>query len=105
MNDLDEVNAQQIRAYLDREYEGEIMLADGFDDALIGIAEGWFAGNTHRQVALYDYERCVQILVAEGLTDEDAYEYMSMNVCGAYVGDGTPVFAVIFRAPSVQPLE
>ncbi|MEU8309864.1 hypothetical protein AB0C84_40465 [Actinomadura sp. NPDC048955] len=102
---MDEVRAELIRAHLDREYEGEILLADGFDSAIVGVAEGWFAGNLHRQVALYDYARCTEVLIAEGMTEEDADEFMAMNVCGAYVGEGTPVFAVFFRMPSIQPLE
>lgn len=102
---MDDPTGEQIRRYLDREYEGEILLAQGFDPALIGIAEGWFTGNSHRKVALYDFGRCVEVLLQQGLSEEDAEEYMSYNVTGAYVGEGTPVFAVVYRNPNLQPLE
>jgi hypothetical protein len=79
------------------------LLVDGFDEALIGVVEGWFAGNVHRIVALYDYERCVEILQREGLEEDDAREYVDMNIAGAYVGQGTPAFATVYLQPSITP--
>ncbi|WP_433358607.1 hypothetical protein [Streptosporangium sp. CA-115845] len=80
------------------------LLADGFDDALIGVVEGWFAGNVHTLVALYDVERCVQILMREGMDEEEAREFIDFNVTGAYVGEGTPAFATIYRQPDIRSL-
>jgi hypothetical protein len=102
----DGATAEEIRDQLARDFEdGEILLADGFDEALIGVVEGWWAGNIHGQVALYDYARCVEILIGEGLTEEDAVEHMSFNVTGAYVGEGTPAFAILHRAALITPLD
>jgi hypothetical protein len=84
--------------------DDEYLLADGFEEALIGVVEGWFAGNVHRLVALYDVERCVKILIADGLDEEDAREFVEQNICGAYVGDGTPAFATIYRQPDITSL-
>ena len=43
--------------------------------------------------AIYDYGKCVQILMQrDGMTEEDAEEFMDFNVTGAWVGKGTPVF-------------
>ena len=61
--------------------DNECLIADGFDDALIGISAG-----------MYDHDLCVDILMKGGMTDEDAVEHMNFNVTGAYVGDKTPVF-------------
>lgn len=83
----------------------EFLLADGFDDALIGVVEGWWAGNHHRAVTLYDYERCVQILVEDGMEEGEAREHLDLNALGAYVGEGTPAFAVIYRQPESAPLD
>jgi len=66
--------------------DNECLIADGFDDALIGISAGM------NPVAVYDHDLCVDILVKEGMTDEEAVEHMNFNVTGAYVGDKTPVF-------------
>tara|TARA_R110002153_G_scaffold21867_1_gene72457 strand:+ start:197 stop:460 length:264 start_codon:yes stop_codon:yes gene_type:complete len=66
--------------------DNECLIADGFDDALIGISAGM------NPVAVYDHDLCVDILMKGGMTDEDAVEHMNFNVTGAYVGDKTPVF-------------
>ena len=64
------------------------LLADGFEAAFIGIGTQF---NT--RLAIYDYEACVEILMErDGLTEDDAHEWMSFNVCGAWVGEQTPVF-------------
>jgi hypothetical protein len=61
---------------------------DGFDDALIG-----YGTQFNSDVAIYDYEKCVMILVKrDGMTYEEAKEYMEYNVCGAWMGKNTPVF-------------
>jgi len=69
--------------------EYEMMKADGFDDAVIGVAERC----SHGSVIVYDFDKCVEILMErDGMTDDDAMEHMSYNVTGAYVGEGTPFF-------------
>lgn len=99
------VSARRLRDHLDAEFTGEpFLLADGFDEALIGVTVGWFAGGNRGPVALYDHEKCVQILMSDGLTEDDAQEHMDYNVTGAYAGDGTPCFAVIYRPPTVVEL-
>ena len=66
--------------------ENECLLADGFEDALIGITEGM------NSVAVYDYDSCVHILTEQDMSYDEAVEYMDFNVTGAYVGEKTPVF-------------
>jgi hypothetical protein len=69
------------------EEEG-VLLADGFGKALIGIGTQF---NT--EVAIYDYEKCVQLLMKrDSLSREEAEEHMEFNVTGGYVGPHTPVF-------------
>jgi hypothetical protein len=68
----------------------DVLLADGFDDAFIGTVTR--CGQP--PIAIYDHERCVEQLVSDGLTYEEAVEYMDFNVTGAWVGDGTPGFLV-----------
>jgi hypothetical protein len=66
-----------------------ILLADGFEDAFIGIGERC----SQPDIAVYDYHKCLEILVErDGMTSEDAVEFMSFNVTGAWVGDRTPIF-------------
>jgi hypothetical protein len=66
----------------------EITLADGFEDAFLGIARQF-----GKPFALYDREKCIDILVnRDGMSDEEAEEYFQFNVEGAWVGENTPMF-------------
>ena len=68
----------------------ETVLMDGFDEAFVGPV-------THftRTLALYDYDRCIEVIVSrEGMSQEDAMEYMAFNVLGAWVGAHTPLFTL-----------
>lgn len=67
-------------------YWDDILLADGFNDAIVGIH-----GDTG--VVYYSKEGVIQILIEEhGMSDIDAMEYADFNVFGAYVGEKTPIF-------------
>lgn len=66
----------------------EIMLADGFDEAFIGVGYQF-----NKTIAVYDKQRCLQVLVdRDGMTHDEASEYFEYNVNGSYVGPLTPVF-------------
>ena len=64
----------------------ELLLADGFDDAVIGIDE-----STMR--IIYSSGKCIEILMlqSEMLLDQ-AVEFFEFNVKGSYVGDKTPIW-------------
>ena len=66
--------------------EEEILKADGFDDAIIGIDD-----TTMRLI--YSVNKCIMILVSEeDLTEEDALDHFLYNVKGSYVGEKTPIW-------------
>ena len=68
------------------------LTADGFEDALIGYVERFGMS----AVALYDRDKCIQVLVdRDGMTEEEAEEFFSFNTIGAWVGDATPCFATL----------
>ena len=78
--------------------QAEALLADGFEDALVGYVER--AGGL--LVALYDRGRCIDILAAEGQCDlSEAEEYFEFNVVSAYMGEGTPCFGTFTKSGSV----
>ena len=52
----------EARAWLEENFAGEILVADGFDDALIGTA--YSPGRGH--VSVYQAETCIAILAAQG---------------------------------------
>ena len=64
--------------------EEEILKADGFDDAIIGIEE------TSMRL-IYSISKCIEIL-SKDMTEEEAIEYFEFNVNGAYVGEKTPIW-------------
>jgi len=67
-------------------YDEEILKADGFDDAVIGIDEGSMR-------LVYSVSKCIEILM-EDMSEEDAMEHFSYNVSGAYVGEKTPIWCM-----------
>jgi len=68
-----------IEEIIEQYYDEEILKADGFDDAVIGIEE-----NDMRLI--YSVSKCLKILELE-MSDIDALEYFTFNVSGAYVGE------------------
>lgn len=65
------------------------LLADGFEAAVLGVV--------HRcgqvPVVVYDRDKCLLVLQRrDGMSYQDAEEYFSFNVEGAWVGQGTPAF-------------
>ena len=70
---------------LETYYEEVFMIADGFDDAIIGVDE-----SVPRLV--YSSDKCIQILVDEGMDYMDAIEHFDYNVRGSYMGEKTPLF-------------
>ena len=67
----------------------EALLADGFDDAFIGICYRF----GQDPIATYDYDKCIEVLMErDGMQYEDAVEYIEYNVLGAWFGVGTPCF-------------
>jgi hypothetical protein len=75
------------QAAVDEAGGDELLFADGFDEAIIGIA--YVRGSA---VAVYDEEQVVEILASQGMSLDEAREYFDFNVAGAYVGEQTPVF-------------
>jgi len=77
-----------IRDRLIKQYnDDELLFADGFDEAIIGIT----LGTLNRVV--YDASLMATKLVADGKMDyPDAWEYLDFNTFQAYVGERTPVY-------------
>jgi hypothetical protein len=66
--------------------EEEFLVADGFDNAVIGV-------DIKSMRVIYSVDKCINILINEhNMTDEEAFEYFEYNVAGAYVGEKTPIW-------------
>jgi hypothetical protein len=66
--------------------EEDILKAEGFDEAIIGI-------ETNEMRLIYSVSKCIQILCRD-MDEEDAVEFFDFNVRGSYVGDKTPIWCV-----------
>lgn len=70
----------EILAEMDEDY----LIADGFNDAIIGI---------YGEKVVYSTKKCIDVLVSEHeMTEEDAFDHFYFNVSGSYVGEKTPIF-------------
>jgi hypothetical protein len=65
-------------------YEEEFLIADGFDDAIIGVEES-------SMKLIYSVSKCISILCTY-MNESDAIEYFEFNVKGSYVGEKTPIW-------------
>jgi hypothetical protein len=72
-----------------REANPEALLADGLEPAYVGYT----VNHHHAVVAVYDYDKCVETLVErDGISHEEADEFLQYNGLGAYVGENGPLF-------------
>jgi hypothetical protein len=64
---------------------------DGFDECVIGVANIWRDQMTV-EVLVYSADSMInQLMVNDGMSDEEAEEYFCFNIEGAYIGIDTPV--------------
>lgn len=72
-----------------RTQDADILLADGFESALVGV--GQRCGQP--DLAVYSIPLALGILVdRDGMSLDEAREYLDFNVLGAWVGDRTPIW-------------
>lgn len=71
----------------------DVLYADGFDEALIGHATH-FCASEPGVIALYSRERMIEIVMRDGASADEADEYISFNVEGAFLGPLMPAFVV-----------
>ena len=77
----------------------QVLLADGLDDAFIGIGCAFNAV----PVAIYDRDKVIEILMTRDvMTYEEAWEFFEFNISGAYVGESTPIFMSVMNRPTGQ---
>jgi len=73
-----------IEEIIEQYSDEEFLIADGFDDVIIGIDE-------KEMRLIYSVSLCLAILEEE-MDEVDAIEYFTFNVSGAYVGEKTPIW-------------
>lgn len=79
-----------IQEYLEQRDENAL-LADGFDDALIGFAQRI----NEPLLAVYSYQLIIDILMKrDGMSYDEAEEYADFNILGSWMGPQTPIFVM-----------
>ena len=67
-----------------------MLKADGFDKAIIGQTYDMVVSEER---LIYSIDKCVEILVErDGMTSEEAIEFLDFNVLCAYIGKDQPIF-------------
>ena len=76
----------------------EVWVADGLEDALLGYGE-----QGQQTVAVYDYAKCVEILMRrDGMDQDEADESMNYKVTGTSLAQHTPVFLERFTPEETE---
>lgn len=64
---------------------------EGFDNAIIGTSSIW-NGKERVDVLVYDIYRMVeQLIIRDGMNEDEALDYIEYNIQNAYIGKDTPV--------------
>ena len=79
------------------ELNPDAIVWDDFDDAIIGY-------DMREWRVIYDEAKMADILIADGMTYEDAIDYLGFNVFSTYVGDYTPINIHIFNEFDIDEL-
>ena len=70
----------------------DALLAEGFDDAIIGVSDVFRDGSNNMVVA-YDKNKILEILVErDGMEELEAEEYFIHHIDDNYVGGNFPIF-------------
>ena len=62
-----------------------MILAFGYDEAILGV-------DTEYQRVVYSKQKMVDVLTSDGMSEEEAVEFLEFNTWSAYVGESTPIF-------------
>lgn len=83
-----------IETFLDivSEMNPEALYPTNMKRAIIGMVEQFGASPR----ILLDKAKCIDILMEDGMSQEEALEYFDFNVIGAHVGEN-PCFAVLLK--------
>lgn len=75
---------------IEEELDAVALKIDGYDDCISGQTSCW---NNNEKVdrIIYDGEALIDAMMDDGMSYEEAVEYIEFNIEGAYVGPTTPM--------------
>jgi hypothetical protein len=65
--------------------EQKLLIANGFDEAILGIEEDSMR-------VIYSVSKCLEIIEAMGMPEQEALEHFYFVIHGSFVGEKTPIF-------------
>lgn len=74
------------REFIDEFADGAIVF-DGCDEAIAGYA----TRINLEPVVVYSYKLLVEVFIKQGMTEDEAIEWVDYNIVGSWVGERTPV--------------
>ena len=78
----------------------ELLVAEGFDGAIVGVTHGPDGGRV-----VYNAEACVAIVMErDGMSWEEAQEFLEHNTFCAYVGPQSPLYIYPAKADDLEAL-
>ena len=77
------MTSEEIAEFVDE----DALTMDGFDSAIMGIA----VKPCQNTVVAYDFDLMVKQCEEDGMSYDEAIEYIDFNIVGAYMGNGMPV--------------
>ena len=76
---------EMIEEYLENA-DPEAIVFDGLDLAIVGF--------DHNGLMVYDHQKMVNIFIADGMTEDEAIEWIDYNVIGTMGGQG---FTILYK--------
>ena len=74
-----------------------MLKADGLDEAFVGVVDV-----DGEPLLAYSLSKVIEVLMGDGMSEQDAMEYYSFNIEGSYVGNGMPLFVDDLRYASIE---
>lgn len=76
----------------------ELLKLKGYDFAILGVGDVWMTTGEKVERIIYSGDEILRHLMIEGDMDiDEAIEFISFNIEGAYVGPRTPI--VVWEVP------
>ena len=84
---------ESIRERLAQHFGDDLLFADNFDAAIIGVSIGCDSGRV-----VYSTKKMAEVLVQnDDMSYEEAWEFLEFNTFCAYVGENTPIYVECSR--------
>ncbi len=72
-----------------------IIKFEGFDKAILGLS---LSSHDQEPIIVYDFNKCIDITCeAEGISDEEAYEHVLLNMVDLDEKSGKPLFICAYN--------